>query len=98
FTPAWVRRFPVPRREGGKPIDYIVIDDLPTLVWCANSASLELHPFLHRAPDIERPTAMIFDLDPGEGTDVLHCAEVAFLLKDVLEEIDLQSQAKVSGS
>ncbi len=98
FTPPWVRTFPVPRRSGDAAIRYVVIDDLPALVWCANTASLELHPFLHRAPEIERPTALVFDLDPGEGADVLTCASVAFLLRDKLESAGLQAFAKVSGS
>jgi bifunctional non-homologous end joining protein LigD len=97
YTPPWVRIFKVPRRNGGE-IRYIVIDDLPTLVWCANTANLELHPFLHKAPHIDRPTAVAFDLDPGEGTDVLTCARVAFWLKEVFDDAGLQSFAKVSGS
>ena len=79
-------------------IRYIVIDDLATLVWCANTANLELHPFLHKAPHIDRPTAVAFDLDPGEGTDVLTCAKVAFWLKEVFDAEGLQSFPKVSGS
>ena len=98
FTPKWMRTFNVARRGREGSIDYIVIDDLPTLVCCANAANLEIHPFLHRAPNINRPTAIVFDLDPGEGVDVLDCAEVAFLLKDALEASGLQSMAKVSGS
>jgi len=98
FTPEWVRTFPVPRREGGSAIRYIVINDLATLVWCANLAALELHSFLHRAPAIESPTAVVFDLDSGEGIDILQCAEVAFLLKESLERLKLESFPKVSGS
>ena len=98
FTPEWVRTFPVPRRSRGGSIDYILIDDLPTLIWCVNLASLELHPFLHRVPEIERPAYVVFDLDPGEGMDVLDCARVAFLLKEALERAGLVSFVKVSGS
>lgn len=97
YTPDWVRIHKVPRRNGGD-IRYIVIDDLPTLVWCANTANLELHPFLHKAPQLDRPTAVAFDLDPGEGTDVLTCARVAFWLKEVFDDAGLESFAKVSGS
>ena len=98
FTPEWVQTFPVPRRAGGKPIRYILINDLPTLVWCANLANLEIHPFLHRVPHIDRPTHVVFDLDPGEGSDILKCGEVAFLLKEVLDHLKLRAFAKVSGS
>jgi bifunctional non-homologous end joining protein LigD len=96
-TPAWVRTFNVPRRDGGE-IRYIVIDDVSTLVWSANLANLELHPFLHRAPRIDRPNAVAFDLDPGEGTDVLTCAQVALWLKKVFDGAGLESFVKVSGS
>ena len=98
FTPEWVRTFPVPRRAGGKDINYIVIEDLATLVWSANLANLEIHPFLHKAPRIDRPSMVVFDLDPGEGVDVLACAGVAFLLREILERFGLQSFPKVSGS
>jgi len=98
YTPEWVQTFPVPRRAGGPDIRYILIDKLATLVWCANVASLELHPFLHCAPKIQQPTSVVFDLDPGEGTDLLTCAEVAFLLKDVLRRVGLEAVPKVSGS
>jgi bifunctional non-homologous end joining protein LigD len=100
FTPEWVHRFPVPRRAPASRPDicYVVIDDLPALVWCANLASIELHPFLHRVPKLDQPTAIVFDLDPGEGADVLKCGEVAFLLRAKLEANGLQSWPKVSGS
>ena len=59
FTPRWVKRFPVPRREGGPDINYILINDVRTLTWAANMAALELHPFsasraAHRASDAYR--------------------------------------------
>jgi bifunctional non-homologous end joining protein LigD len=100
FTPPWVKTFAVPRRsrKSGPDIRYILVNDLPTLVWLANLANLEIHPFLHRVPRIERPTAIVFDCDPGEGANILTCARVAFLLRDLLVDLGLQSYAKVSGS
>ncbi|HEV2804752.1 MAG TPA: non-homologous end-joining DNA ligase [Chthoniobacterales bacterium] len=98
FTPNWVKTFPVPRREGGPDINYILINDRATLAWTANIAALELHPFLHRAPRPDRPTHVVFDLDPGEGAGLAECIEVAFLLRDVLTKLRLQSFPKVSGS
>lgn len=97
-TPNWVKRFAVPHRVRTGVIHYILINDLPTLVWAANLASLELHPFLHRAPKINSPTEMVFDLDPGEGADIFTCVRVALLVREVLDELKLQSFAKVSGS
>jgi bifunctional non-homologous end joining protein LigD len=99
FTPEWVKTFPVPRRDSsGTDIRYILINDRPTLVWLANLANLEIHPFLHRVPRIDRPAWVVFDLDPGEGADILTCARVALILRDVLTRLEMRSFAKVSGS
>jgi bifunctional non-homologous end joining protein LigD len=99
FTPAWVKTVPVPRRETtGADIRYILINDLPTLVWLANLACLEIHPFLHLASHLNRPTSIVFDCDPGEGANILDCARVALMLRDVLHELGLDSLVKVSGS
>ena len=99
FTPSWVKTVPVPRRETpGPDIQYILINDLPTLVWVANLGTLELHPFLHTAPQINRPTAVVFDCDPGEGADILDAARVALMLREVLQGLGFESYVKVSGS
>ena len=60
--------------------------------------AIELHPWNCTVEDIEHPDVLVFDLDPGEGTNVLHCARVAFLLRDVLKELRLKCFPKVSGS
>jgi bifunctional non-homologous end joining protein LigD len=99
FTPAWIKTFPVPRKNKSEPeIRYILINNLATLVWLANLANLEIHPFLHRIPKLARPTSMVFDCDPGEDADVLTAARVALMLRDVLRQLKLESFAKVSGS
>jgi bifunctional non-homologous end joining protein LigD len=98
FTPKWIATFPVPHTSRGSMINYILINDLPTLVWSANLANLEIHPFLARAPDIHVPTMVVFDLDPGEGADILKSSEAAFLVKDLLDRLNLESFVKVSGS
>ena len=91
-APDWVRR------EVVQKIEYCVCDDLPTLVWLANLADLELHPSLSHADDVLRPTVMAFDLDPGDGAGLPECCEVAFLLRDALAQLGLESFAKTSGS
>ena len=99
FTPDWIKTFPVPRRETPGPhIRYILVNDLPTLVWLANFDTVELHPFLHRVPRIANPTAIVFDCDPGEGADILSCCQVALLLRDLLMDLRLESLVKTSGS
>jgi len=94
--PEWVRAEPIELRS--KTIDFVVCDDLPTLVWLANLADLELHPSLSLVDDINRPTVMAFDLDPGPGTGLPECCEVAVLLRDALTQLGLESFAKTSGS
>jgi bifunctional non-homologous end joining protein LigD len=91
-APEWIRRERV-----GK-IEYIVCDELPTLVWLANMADLELHPSLSLVDDENRPTVMAFDLDPGPPAGIPECCEVAFLLRDALSQLGLESFAKTSGS
>jgi len=99
FTPEWVRTFPVPRRDRGEPdIRFIIIDQVATLVWLSNLANLEIHPFLHRVPWLDCPTSIVFDCDPGPGADILTCARVAMLLRDLLAGLGLESFPKVSGS
>jgi len=98
FTPDWVRTIAVPRRSGASDIHYIVIDDVRTLAWVADAGGIEIHPFLHRAPRIERATSVVFDLDPGEGASLKECCEVALVLRDALAALKLKSFAKVSGS
>jgi bifunctional non-homologous end joining protein LigD len=94
--PDWVATAPI--ETGRKTIDFCLANDLPTLVWAANLADLELHTSLSLAEEIERPTAMVFDLDPGEPADILDCLRVASLLRETLGRIGLESFAKTSGS
>jgi len=94
--PDWVATAAVP--TGGRTIDFCLADDLPTLVWLANLADLELHTSLSLAEDVERPTMMVFDLDPGEPAGLGECAEVALALRDLLGQLSLRSFAKTSGS
>src|SRR5665213_1663467 len=98
FAPDWIQNFSVPRHHHAGDIQYILINDLPTLIWVANIASIELHPFLHRAPRISVPTEIAFDFDPGENTDILTCARAALLVRDVLDNLGLKAFPKVSGS
>lgn len=98
FTPKWIQTFPVSRNSVEATINYILINDLPTLVWSANMANLEMHPFLAKIPRIDNPTMVVFDLDPGEGADIINSCETALLVKDLLDRLELQSFAKVSGS
>ena len=95
--PEWVKTTNVKRKDG-REINYCVFDSLPVLVWAANLADLELHTFLHRAPAIQTPTALAFDLDPGPPADIVLCCQVGLWLKELFEKLKLKSFAKTSGS
>ena len=98
FTPPWIKTYRVQRSSSESMINYILINDLPALVWSANLANLEIHPFLAKAPEISVPTMVVFDLDPGEGASLVQSCEVAFILRDLLDRLALESLLKVSGS
>lgn len=95
--PKWLRTTKVAKSEGGS-INYCMMNDLPSLVWAANLADLELHTFLHRAPAISRPTALAFDLDPGAPADILKCCRVGLRIKEIFDALGLKSYPKTSGS
>jgi bifunctional non-homologous end joining protein LigD len=93
--PDWVRTVTLPSER--KPIDYMLAEDVATLIWLANLAALELHTTLARAEAIEQPTVLVFDLDPGEPATLLECCRVGLQLQAMFENLGLQSFAKTSG-
>lgn len=95
--PKWLKTIKVAKSEGGV-VNYCMMNDLPSLVWAANLADLELHTFLHRAPALKRPTALAFDLDPGAPADILQCCRVGLLIKEIFDALGLQCFPKTSGS
>ena len=97
-TPPWVQRFAVPRSEDGGEVNYILCNDRATLIWVTNLGDIEKHVLLARIPNLNRPTSVVFDLDPGEGASILDCGRVALHLKEVFDGLKLKSFVKVSGS
>jgi bifunctional non-homologous end joining protein LigD len=79
-------------------INFCMANDLPTLVWLANLADLELHTSLALADDYGTPTVIAFDLDPGPPATVVECAEVALELRLIFEHLGMQAFPKTSGS
>lgn len=94
--PKWVDTTSVPKEKGRT--NYCVIQDLPSLVWAANLADLELHTFMHTVQDISRPLAMVLDLDPGPGMDILDCAVISMEIRTIMHSLKLNLYAKTSGS
>jgi bifunctional non-homologous end joining protein LigD len=96
--PDWVKTAPIWSEGNNRNVNYILLDDLPTLIWVANLASIELHPSLSLAKDIDRPSTMVFDLDPGPPADIVQCAQVGLWLREIFEHFGLQCFPKTSGS
>ncbi len=96
--PAWVKTAKVWSEGNNRMMNYCLAQDLPTLVWAANLADLELHTSLSRKSNIERPTMMVFDLDPGAPADIVQCCQVGLWLRDLLAKMKLKSFPKTSGS
>ena len=96
--PDWVKVAPIWSGASRRTVNYILADDLATLIWLANLAALELHPSLALAKDIECPTMMVFDLDPGPPANIVQCCQVAMWLREIFEHLGLQSFPKTSGS
>ena len=96
YRPSFVATARIPLKQGGK-MTACLVNDLETLVWVGNLASLELHVPLARADSPGLPDAVVFDLDPGEGAGIGDCARVALLIRAVLDRLHLKSFPKTSG-
>jgi bifunctional non-homologous end joining protein LigD len=96
YSPKWVKTAEVPY-GAGKHMRVCLADDLQTLIWVENLASIELHVPQCRASSPLSPDSVVFDLDPGEGAGVLECAKVALILREMLSGMKLESVVKTSG-
>lgn len=96
--PDWIKTAPIWSGANNRNVNYILANDLSTMVWMANLAAIELHPSLSLAQEIESPTMMVFDLDPGPPANIVQCAQVGMWLREIFEHLGLQSFPKTSGS
>jgi bifunctional non-homologous end joining protein LigD len=94
--PAWVETAELSLAHG-EEMTVCLVNDLANLMWVANLASLELHVPLARVDSPETPNAVVFDLDPGEPANILDCARVALILRDLLSPLGLSTYVKTSG-
>jgi len=98
-APSFVRTVPLEVEDGGgHEVDYIVGDNLATLLYMANLGAIERHPWHSRVGDLEHPDWFVFDLDPGEGVAFETICDVAVTTRDVLARLGLESYPKTSGS
>jgi bifunctional non-homologous end joining protein LigD len=96
--PDWVKTVPIWSEGNHRMVHYILANDLPTLVWLANLAAIELHPSLALAKEVTCPTMMVFDLDPGPPANIVQCCQVGLWLREIFDHFGLQSFPKTSGS
>lgn len=95
--PDWVDTCKGPG-DKGKGIDYPMLNEVAALAWAANLAALEIHSPMARCEDIESPTILVFDLDPGEPATIVECCQVALSIRSVLDSVGLEAFGKTSGS
>jgi len=98
FRPPWLKTAAIWSEGNNEDINFCLANDLPSLVWAANLADLELHTFLSKKQNPNRPTMIVFDLDPGPPANIINCAQVAFWLKELFDNMGLESFAKTTGS
>jgi bifunctional non-homologous end joining protein LigD len=96
--PEWVQTARVWSSGNNKWMNYCMAEDLPTLVWAANLADLELHTSLSLSKDMMRPTFLVFDLDPGAPANIVQCCQVGVWVRDIFESVGMKCFAKTSGS
>jgi len=94
--PAWVKTAEIPQDDGER-MTFCLVNNLETLMWVENLASIELHVPLARAGSPKRPDSMVFDLDPGDQASLMECSRVALTLRDLLSRMGLSSHVKTSG-
>jgi len=96
--PEWVPTAPIWSEGNHRWMEYCVAQNLPTLVWAANLATLEFHTSLSSASAMPHPSYIVFDLDPGPPADIVQCCQVALWVRDSFTRAGLRSFAKTSGS
>lgn len=97
YTPDWINTF-MWESQDGKSTRFILAEEKTTLVWLANQACIEIHPWLSRKSSIHYPDFVVFDLDPSPGSSFEDVVKIALLLKQILDEFSLQAFVKTSGA
>ena len=97
YVPDWVRTHLVSHDDANREIRYFVIEDLPSLQYVANLATIPLHVWSSCASALEHPDWMVLDLDPKEAP-FTNVVQVARALKTILDELGLPGFIKTSGA
>ena len=96
--PPWMKTVTVTAGPRAGDIDFCTVGDLPSLVWLAQLATIELHPSLSLARSPTKPTVLAFDLDPGPPADILDCCRVGLRIREMFGRFDLECFPKTTGS
>ena len=96
-APAWLTRWHNTDADSGETQCYAVLDSVPALVWMANFAGLELHPWTSRIPRVQEPTWALVDIDPGDNTTFDEVLELARLYRTALDHLGVAGMPKVTG-
>jgi bifunctional non-homologous end joining protein LigD len=96
--PPWVETATVWSGGNNRDMYYCLCQDLPTLVWLANLATLEMHTSLSYGDDLPTPRTLVFDLDPGPPATIVECCRIGLMIRDLFADHGLESFAKTSGS
>jgi bifunctional non-homologous end joining protein LigD len=95
YYPDWVPIAELPT-ERGKPVRYVLVNDLPTLLYLVNQGALTFHVWFSRVGDLDRPDFVLFDLDPGEAT-FADAVAVARAVRRLLKGAGVEAVVKTSG-
>jgi bifunctional non-homologous end joining protein LigD len=98
YLPEWIKTFPWYSKESDRTINFILIENAPTLAWLANQACIEIHPWLSPKNLIAYPDYVVFDLDPSETGSYQKVIDIALVLQKIFNELKLRSYLKTSGS
>lgn len=98
YRPSWMKTVTRYSNSSERDVNYCVVSDRASLIWLANQSTIEFHVPMALRRSMERPRAIVFDLDPGPGMATVDCARIALALRDRLREDDLESWVKSSGS
>jgi bifunctional non-homologous end joining protein LigD len=101
--PLWIQTCSI-EHESANIIDFPMIQDLPSLLWCINLGCIDLNPWYARCDDVDQPDYLHFDLDPvkeAKGKKAVpfeRVLEVALIVRDALADLQMPSYAKTTGS
>jgi bifunctional non-homologous end joining protein LigD len=97
YAPSWLEVAEI-RSNAANTIRYALVNDLQSLLWAANQACIEIHPWLSKKDALGYPDVVVFDFDPMEKTEFEDVIQVAAALNKLLSLKKIISYPKTSGA